>query len=82
LSLTIVRVLPMYVALAGSGESQRTRLFLGWFGPRGLASIVFAVIVLDTGLPGAEMMSIVVASTVLFSLIAHGVSARLAKHVY
>jgi NhaP-type Na+/H+ or K+/H+ antiporter len=82
LSLTIVRILPMYVALAGSGETIRTRLFLGWFGPRGLASIVFAVIVLDTGLPGAEMMSIVVACTVLFSLIAHGVSARLANYVY
>jgi NhaP-type Na+/H+ or K+/H+ antiporter len=66
----------MYVALAGSGESTHSRLFLGWFGPRGLASIVFAVIVLDSGLPGAEMMSIVVACTVLFSLVAHGVSAR------
>ncbi len=76
LSLTIVRVLPMYVALTGSGESTHSRLFLGWFGPRGLASIVFAVIVLDSGLPGAEMMSIVVAATVFFSLIAHGITAK------
>jgi NhaP-type Na+/H+ or K+/H+ antiporter len=76
LSLTIVRVLPMVVVLTGSGESINSRLFLGWFGPRGLASIVFAVIVLDSGLPGAEMMSIVVVTTVFFSLIAHGITAR------
>jgi NhaP-type Na+/H+ or K+/H+ antiporter len=76
LSLTIVRILPMYFALAGSGETVHSRLFLGWFGPRGLASIVFAVIVLDSGLPGAEMMSVIVACTVFFSLVAHGISAR------
>lgn len=76
LSLTVVRVLPMFAALTGSGEPSYNKLFLGWFGPRGLASIVFAVIVLDSGLPGAEMMSIVVACTVFFSLVAHGVTAR------
>jgi NhaP-type Na+/H+ or K+/H+ antiporter len=82
LSLTIVRVLPMVVVLAGSGESIKSRLFLGWFGPRGLASIVFAIIVLDAGLPGAEMMSIVVVTTVFFSLIAHGITAKpLAKWI-
>ena len=82
LSLTIIRILPMYAALTGSGESVHSRLFLGWFGPRGLASIVFAVIVLDSELPGAEMMSVVVACTVFFSLVAHGISARpLAKWI-
>lgn len=82
LSLTIIRMLPMYVALTGSGETMHSRLFLGWFGPRGLASIVFAVIVLDSELPGAEMMSVVVACTVFLSLVAHGFSARpLAKWI-
>jgi NhaP-type Na+/H+ or K+/H+ antiporter len=82
LSLTIVRVLPMVVVLTGSGESINSRLFLGWFGPRGLASIVFAVIVLDSGLPGAEMMSVVVVTTVFFSLVAHGITAKpLAKWI-
>ena len=76
LSLTIVRMLPIYVALVGSGEPAHNRLFLGWFGPRGLASIVFAIIVFDSGLPGAELMVLVVVSTVFFSLIAHGVSAK------
>lgn len=76
LSLTVVRMLPIYVALAGSGESNASKLFLGWFGPRGLASIVFAVIVLDAGLPGAELMALVVACTVFISLILHGLTAN------
>jgi len=76
LSLTLIRVLPVFLSLTGSGESVNSRFFLSWFGPRGLASIVFAVIVLDSELPGAELMSLVVVITVLFSLIAHGVSAR------
>ena len=76
LSLTAVRVIPMFLSLIGSGESIPSKLFLGWFGPRGLASIVFAVIVLDSGLEGAELMSIIVICTVLFSLVAHGITAR------
>jgi NhaP-type Na+/H+ or K+/H+ antiporter len=51
-------------------------ILLGWFGPRGLASIVFAIIVQNTELPGAEFMAGIVACTVLFSLIAHGISAN------
>lgn len=84
LSLTVIRVLPIFLSLMGTGESVRNRLFMGWFGPRGLASIVFAIIVLNTELPGSEFMASVVACTVLFSLIAHGITAnplaaRLAK---
>lgn len=76
LSLTLVRMLPNYLALAGSGESSASRLFLGWFGPRGLASIVFAIIVLQEGVPGAELIALVVACTVVMSLILHGVTAK------
>jgi NhaP-type Na+/H+ or K+/H+ antiporter len=76
LSLTVIRVLPIFLSLAGSGETVHGRLFLGWFGPRGLASIVFSIIVLDSELPGAQLMSLVVIFTVFFSLIAHGVSAN------
>jgi NhaP-type Na+/H+ or K+/H+ antiporter len=75
ISLTVIRVLPIFLSLTGSGEPTSSRLFLGWFGPRGLASIVFAVIVLDYELPGAELISLVVVWTVFLSLIAHGVSA-------
>ncbi|MDX1554860.1 MAG: cation:proton antiporter, partial [Xanthomonadales bacterium] len=76
LSLTVVRMLPVFLSLAGTGESTTSKLFLGWFGPRGLASIVFALIVLDSGLPGGELMALVVACTVLLSLVAHGVTAN------
>lgn len=75
LSLTVVRMLPIYLALAGTGESVSSRLFLGWFGPRGLASIVFAIIVLQEGVAGAELIALVVACTVLLSLVLHGVTA-------
>ncbi len=51
LSLTIVRILPVFLAVLGMGLDRWSTLFVGWFGPRGLASIVFAVIVLDEKLP-------------------------------
>jgi len=76
LSLTIVRMLPIFVSLAGSGEKTHSKLFLGWFGPRGLASIVFAVIVLDEGLPGSKLIALVVACTVILSLVVHGMTAN------
>lgn len=75
LSLTLIRMLPVFLSLAGTGESVQSRLFLGWFGPRGLASIVFVIIVLNEDLPGGRLISIVVVCTVFFSLIAHGISA-------
>jgi len=76
LSLTVVRMLPVLLALAGSGETARNRLFLGWFGPRGLASIVFAVIVLDHRLEHAEFIALVVSCIVFVSLVLHGISAN------
>lgn len=76
LSLTVVRMLPIYLSLAGTEATTRDRLFLGWFGPRGLASIVFAIIVMDSGLPGAPFIAQVIIVTVFLSLIAHGFSAK------
>ncbi len=76
LSLTVVRMLPVFLSLTGTGERTDSKLFLGWFGPRGLASIVFAIIVLNTSLPGAQFMSMVVVFTVFLSAIAHGVTAN------
>lgn len=76
LSLTVIRMLPIYLSLSGTGSTLKDRLFLGWFGPRGLASIVFAIIVLDSELPGAEFIALVVIVTVFLSLIAHGISAK------
>lgn len=76
LSLTLIRIIPIFLSLTGSGEPVANKLFLGWFGPRGLASIVFAIIVLNTDLPGAKLIVMVVACTVILSLIAHGITAR------
>ena len=76
LSLTVIRVVPIFLSLAGTGESVSSRLFLGWFGPRGLASIVFAIIVINAEVPGGEFLALVVICTVFLSLIAHGVTAH------
>jgi NhaP-type Na+/H+ or K+/H+ antiporter len=65
LSLTLVRMLPVFLVLRGLNLRSDEKLFAGWFGPRGLASIVFAVIVLMT-----------VVCTVVLSIIGHGVSAN------
>ena len=76
LSLTVIRMLPVFLSLSAMGESTASKLFLGWFGPRGLASIVFAIIVLNEDVPGGKFIAMVVVLTVFFSLVAHGVSAN------
>lgn len=76
LSLTVVRMLPIFISLTGTGESVQNKLFLGWFGPRGLASIVFIIIVLDEHFPGGPTMAMVVVYTVTLSIFAHGLTAN------
>lgn len=75
LSLTLVRMLPVYLCLAGLNTDASTKLFVGWFGPRGLASIVFIVIVAGQHLPGQETMVLTVAWTIGLSVLAHGLTA-------
>lgn len=76
LSLTVIRIVPVFLSLTGLGETVSNRLFLGWFGPRGLASIVFAIIVINAEVPNAEFLALVVICTVFLSLIAHGITAN------
>ena len=76
LSLTVIRMLPVLLSLAGTGMSTARKLFIAWFGPRGLASVVFAVIVFDAGVPGRETLAATAACTVLLSIIAHGATAN------
>jgi sodium/hydrogen antiporter len=77
LSLTVARMLPVAVAMMGSGAKWQTVGFLGWFGPRGLASIVFAVITVQSAhLTGSETILRVTYLTVGLSVFAHGVSAE------
>lgn len=75
-SLTVIRMVPVAIALIGSGARAPTVAFLGWFGPRGLASLVFVVAVIDRGgLPHSEVIVTTALATVLFSVFAHGVTA-------
>lgn len=76
LSLTIVRILPVFLSLLGTRLPTADRLFVGWFGPRGLASVVFAIIILDAGVPGMETLGVTIVVTILLSVVLHGVSAN------
>lgn len=76
LSLTVVRMVPVAIALRGTRLSRATVLFMGWFGPRGLASIVLGLVYLEaTHRVGGTTISLAVMATVLLSIFAHGLSA-------
>jgi sodium/hydrogen antiporter len=77
LALTVLRMVPVALALVGSGLGRTTVVFIGWFGPRGLASIVFGIIAVDA-LPAAEGQPIIalITLTVILSVLLHGVTAR------
>jgi NhaP-type Na+/H+ or K+/H+ antiporter len=76
LSLTLVRMLPVYLSLRGTAVTAVDRLFIGWFGPRGLASIVFGVLIVSAGLPNSATIEATVVCTVLMSVVLHGVTAN------
>jgi len=76
LSLTIVRLLPVAISLADTHARWQTVAFVGWFGPRGLASIVFTVIALEHGtLPHSSAIAAAVVFTIVLSVYLHGLSA-------
>jgi NhaP-type Na+/H+ or K+/H+ antiporter len=75
LSLTLVRMVPVALSSLGAGLDRRTVLFIGWFGPRGLASLVFALLALEELGDSADEAVAVIAVTVLLSVLAHGLSA-------
>ena len=68
-------MVPVAVAMLGASMDARTMLFVGWFGPRGLASLVFALITLEELGPAADDTVAVITGTVLLSVVVHGVSA-------
>ncbi len=82
LSLTVIRILPMVLSLTGLPLGTDGKLFLSWFGPRGLVSIVFAIIVLDAGVPGGDSLAMTVVCTVVLSILAHGLSAVPLARIY
>jgi len=83
LSLTVVRMLPTALALIGLKLKPSTVLFIGWFGPRGLASLLFALLVIGgSNLPHGEQILTISVLTVMFSVVAHGISAVPGARLY
>jgi len=84
ISLTVVRMLPVAIALIGTKLSRATVLFMGWFGPRGLASIVLGLVYLEqeTRQPGESTIRLAVMMTVMLSIFAHGLSALPGMEIY
>jgi sodium/hydrogen antiporter len=77
LSLTLVRLVPVALAVAGMGFRPSTIAFVGWFGPRGLASIILALVVAEEEpeLPALAAILAAMTVTVLASVVLHGLSA-------
>jgi sodium/hydrogen antiporter len=77
LSLTVIRMLPVAISLLGTRLRAVSVLFAGWFGPRGLASVVLGLVVIEEAplLAGRDEMEMVVTLTVLLSVLLHGVTA-------
>lgn len=78
-SLTVIRMVPVALSLIGSGADRPTTLFIGWFGPRGLASVVFGLLIVEElpiSDPGVRTVVSAIVVTILVSVTAHGISAR------
>ncbi|MFB7462492.1 cation:proton antiporter [Streptomyces sp. NPDC056224] len=75
LSLTVVRMLPVALALLGTGLRPASVAYIGWFGPRGLASLVFGLLAFEEHLPGGSLLGDAVAMTVCLSILLHGATA-------
>ncbi|WP_068472935.1 cation:proton antiporter [Saccharicrinis aurantiacus] len=74
-SLTIIRIIPVLMCLLSNCLTKYQKFFIAWFGPRGLASIVFAALVLEEKLPHGDTIVLTAFSTILLSVFAHGISA-------
>ncbi len=83
LSLTVIRILPVVLSLAGTGLPRGTKYFIGWFGPRGIASILYLLMVtIELGTTGLEKMVSVIVLTVTLSIYLHGITANPISKLY
>ncbi len=83
LSLTVIRILPVVISLSGTELTRGTKYFIGWFGPRGIASILYLLmVVIELGAKGLEKMISVIVLTVLLSIYLHGISANPLSKLY
>jgi NhaP-type Na+/H+ or K+/H+ antiporter len=82
-SLTVIRLIPVALSLIGTGVSGMTVLFLGWFGPRGLASALFGLLILEQlHTPQSETILLVTIVTIALSIVLHGLTAAPAAAAY
>ena len=83
LSLTVIRILPVVISLSGFGLSKGDKFFIGWFGPRGIASILYLLmVVIELRMEGLRTMVAVIVLTVLLSIYLHGISANPLTKLY
>ena len=83
MSLTIIRMIPVAVSLTGTALTKSSVAFIGWFGPRGIASVLYLLIVVsELGVQGYERMMSVIVLTVLLSVCLHGITAVPLSHMY
>lgn len=76
LSLSVIRIVPVWLSLLGLNLSWHTVAFVGWFGPRGLASILFGLLIVErSAITSADPIFAIVVFTVLVSIVAHGLTA-------
>jgi len=76
LSLTVIRMIPVTISLFGAKLSWKTIAFIGWFGPRGIASVLYLLlVVIEIGLKGFEQVLSIIVLTVLLSIFLHGITA-------
>ncbi|WP_191601832.1 cation:proton antiporter [Marinomonas algicola] len=76
LSTTLIRMIPVMLSLSFTALNLKERLTFAWFGPRGLASIVFTLMVIDTQIEGKSLIATIAMTTILFSVFIHGVSTK------
>src|SRR5581483_6912873 len=72
--LLVARPVAVLVALAGTRQTSDTKLFMAWFGPKGVATMTFSLLVLADTIPGRERIFDIAALAVFASIIAHGVT--------
>lgn len=83
LSLTVIRMLPVAISLFGTKLTWPSIAFIGWFGPRGIASILYLLLVfINLGLSGYEQMMAIIVLTILLSIFLHGITAVPLSRVY
>jgi len=81
-SLVVIRGTSVMIAVAGTGAAWQTKLFMGWFGPRGLATIVFTMLLLDDAIPNKELIAAIAVTGVVLSVYAHGFTAPWLSEAY